>query len=50
MGTFSWKCMKATLEEMKNSNTIEPIITIKSTMSDENISQMEEMADKILEK
>ncbi len=44
------KCMKATLEEMKNINTIEPIITIKSTMSDENISQMEEMADKILEK
>ncbi len=44
------KCMKATLEEMKNINMIEPIITIKSTMSDENISQMEEMADKILEK
>ena len=44
------KCMKATLEEMKNINMIEPIITIKSTMSDENISQMEEMTDKILEK
>ena len=44
------KCMKGTLEEMKNINKIEPIITIKSTMSDENISQMEEMADKILEK
>lgn len=44
------KCMKGTLEEMKNINMIEPIITIKSTMSDENISQMEEMADKILEK
>lgn len=43
------KCMKGTLEEMKNINMIEPIITIKSTMSDENISQMEEMADKILE-
>ena len=43
------KCMKGTLEEMKNMNIIEPMITIKSTMSDENISQMEEMADKILE-
>ena len=42
------KCMKGTLEEMKNINMIEPIITIKSTMSNENISQMEEMADKIL--
>ena len=42
------KCMKNTLEEMKNIHIIEPIITIKSTMSDENIAQMEEMADKIL--
>ncbi len=42
------KCMKGTLEEMKNINIIEPMITIKSTMSDENIAQMEEMADKIL--
>ena len=40
------KCMKGTLEEMKNINMIEPIITIKSTMSNENISQMEEMAEK----
>ncbi len=44
------RCMKGSLEEMKNINIIEPTITIKSTMSDENISQMEEMADKILEK
>ena len=42
------KCMKEILEEMKNINIIEPMITIKSTMSDENIAQMEEMADKIL--
>ena len=42
------KCMKGTLEEMKNINIIEPMITIKSTMSDENIAQMKEMADKIL--
>ena len=43
------KCMKGTLEEMKNINIIEPIITIKSTMSDENMKQMKEMANKILE-
>ena len=43
------KCMKGMLEEMKNINMIEPIITLKSTMSEENVSQMEEMADKILE-
>ena len=43
------KCIKSTLEEMKNIHIIEPIITIKSTMSEENMKQMEEMADKILE-
>ena len=43
------KCMKGTLEEMKNINIIEPMITIKSTMSDENMQQMEEMADVLLE-
>ena len=42
------KCMKGTLEEMKNINIIEPMITIKSTMSDENMKQMEEMADVLL--
>ena len=42
------KCMKGTLEEMKNINIIEPMITIKSTMSDENIAQMKEMADVLL--
>lgn len=42
------KCMKGTLEEMKNINIIEPMITIKSTMSDENIAQMKEMTDVLL--
>ena len=42
------KCMKGTLEEMKNINIIDPMITIKSTMSDENIAQMKEMADVLL--
>ena len=42
------KCMKKVLQEMKDINIVEPVITIKSTMSEENIKQMEEMADKIL--
>ncbi len=42
------KCMKGTLEEMKNIHIIEPMITIKSTMNDENMKQMEEMADVLL--
>ena len=42
------KCMKNVLQEMKDINIVEPVITIKSTMSEENIKQMEEMADKIL--
>ncbi len=42
------KCMKNILQEMKDINIVEPIITIKSTMSNENIAQMEEMAEKIL--
>ena len=43
------KCMKDTLQSMKNINIIEPVITVKSTMSDENVSQMEQMANDILE-
>ena len=42
------KCMKNMLQEMKDINIIEPVITIKSTMSDENIAQMEKMADTFL--
>ena len=42
------KYMKNVLQEMKDINIIEPIITIKSTMSDENVSQMEQMANDIL--
>ena len=42
------KYMKNVLQEMKDINIIEPIITIKSTMSDENVSQMEQMSNDIL--
>ena len=41
------KCMKKTLEEMKNIDIIEPVITIKSRMNEANIEQMEELAIKI---
>ncbi len=41
------KEMKRILEEMKNINIIEPMITIKSTMSNENISQMEQLANEL---
>ena len=43
------KCMKDILQSMKNISIIEPVITVKSTMSDENIAQMEQMANDILE-
>ena len=42
------KYMKETVQNMKDIQMIEPIITIKSTMNDYTITQMEELADKIL--
>ncbi len=41
------KEMKSILEEMKNINIVEPMITIKSTISNENISQMEQLANEL---
>ena len=41
------RCMKKTLEEMKNIEIVEPIITIKSRMNEENIEQMKELAEGI---
>lgn len=40
--------MKAILSQMKDLKIIEPMITIKSRMNDENIKQMEKLADEIL--
>lgn len=39
----SAKEMKAALEGMKNITLVEPVITIKSTMSEENLKQMTEL-------
>lgn len=41
------KTMKGILETMKDVVIYDNIITIKSTMSEENISQMEELAEQI---
>lgn len=44
------KTMKEFITEMKNITLCEKVITIKSTMSKENIEEMEELADEILRK
>lgn len=42
------RAIKSLLEGMKDINLVEPIITIKSTMNDDNIKQMEELAEKLV--
>ncbi len=42
------KQMKEIIDQMKNITICEPIITIKSTMNDDTIKQMEELATNIL--
>lgn len=42
------KSMKKILQEMKDIDIIEPSVTIKSTMKQENIVQMENLAESIL--
>lgn len=44
------KCMKSTLEGMKNITISENVVTIKSTMKDEDISKLENLATDILSK
>ena len=44
------KCMKSTLEGMKNITISENIVSIKSTMKDEDISKLENLATDILSK
>ncbi|MCR5526223.1 MAG: FprA family A-type flavoprotein [Lachnospiraceae bacterium] len=41
--------MQRQLETMKNMNVIEPIVRIKSGVSDENLAQLEELAEKLAE-
>lgn len=42
------KTMKGILEGMKNITLTEPVVTIKSTMKDSDISKMEELAEAVL--
>ena len=42
------KSMKSVLEEMKDIQIVEPMVTIKSTMKQETIQQMEKLADNLL--
>ena len=44
------KCMNAILQEMKEIRIIEPMVTIKSRMKEENMAQMEELAKELLKK
>ena len=39
--------MKNILQDMKDIEIIEPVITIKSTMTDDNLEQMKNLADEI---
>lgn len=42
------KCMKAILSEIKNIEIIEPMVTIKSAMKENNIEEMKQLISKIL--
>lgn len=44
------KQMKAMLEEMKDLNICEKVVTIRSTMNDETVAAMDKLADEILSK
>ena len=43
------KSMNAILEEMKDINIIEPVVTIKSTLKDADVEKLNELADKMIE-
>ena len=41
------KCMKDLLQEMKDIEVVEPVVTIKSRMKTENLAELEELANKL---
>lgn len=45
---MSGKVMKAYFEKMKNIEVVPTTVTIKSTMTDENVAQLQQLADEIL--
>ncbi len=42
------KCIKEKLETMKNIEIIDPVITIRSTLNDKNVEELNDLADTIL--
>lgn len=47
-GPTAGRAMKAILETLKNVTIVEPMVTIKSTMKEENLADMEKLADAII--
>ncbi len=47
-GPTAAKTMKAIIDQMKEIEIVEPVVTIKSTMSDENIEEFKILADYLL--
>ena len=47
-GPTAAKTMKAIIEQMKEIELIEPTVTIKSTMNDDNVAQFEILAENLL--
>lgn len=42
------RCMKEIISTMKNIEIVEPVITIKSTLKEENIEKLNELAKNLL--
>ena len=40
--------MRAEFEKMKNITVLDDIVSIKTRMTDENVSQLEALADKLI--
>lgn len=48
-GPTAGRTMKAILESMKNVSVVEPLVTIKSTLKEENMADLEALADAIVD-
>lgn len=48
-GPTAGRTMKAILESLRNISIVEPIVTIKSTLKEENMADMEALADAIVD-
>lgn len=48
-GPTAGRTMKAILETMKNISVVEPLVTIKSTLKEENMADLEALADAIVD-